>query len=56
MTAGFNEGSRLIGKWITNKKPLEYLSVWENIKNPNFSYPKFWAINQKTGINGLIMC
>jgi len=27
MTTGFNEGSGLIGKWITNKNTLEYLAV-----------------------------
>ena len=31
MTANFNEGSGLIGKWITNKNTLEYLAVWEKI-------------------------
>ena len=30
MTSTFNEGSGLIGKWITNKNTLEYLGIWEN--------------------------
>lgn len=55
MTAGFNEGSRLIGKWITNKNTLEYLGVWENIKNPNFNYPEFGVIGREAGINRFIM-
>ncbi len=29
MTFSFKEGSGLIGKWITNKNTLEYLSIWE---------------------------
>ncbi len=29
MTSGFNEGSGLIGKWITNKNTLEYVGTWE---------------------------
>ena len=33
MTVGFNEGSGLIGKWITNKNTLEYLGVWEKVNN-----------------------
>ena len=49
MTAGFSESMGLIGKWITNKNTLEYLGVWENIKNPNFNYPEFEVINQETG-------
>ncbi len=55
MTAGFNEGSGLIGKWITNKNTLEYLGVWENIKNPNFNYPEFGVIGREAGINRFIM-
>ncbi len=51
MTAGFSEGCGLIGKWITNKKTLEYLGVWGNIKNPNFNYPEFGVINQEASIN-----
>ena len=35
MTVNFNEGSGLIGKWITNKNTLEYLGIWEKI---NFVY------------------
>lgn len=33
MTSNFNEGSALIGKWITNKNTLEYLGIWEKINN-----------------------
>ncbi len=33
MTIGLNEGSGLIGKWITNKNTLEYLGVWGKNKN-----------------------
>ncbi|HAH53888.1 MAG TPA: hypothetical protein DCM02_01020 [Flavobacterium sp.] len=44
MTVGFNEGSGLIGKWITNKNTIEYLSVWERINNPDFNYPEFGII------------
>jgi hypothetical protein len=55
MTIGFNEGSGLIGKWITNKNTLEYLGVWEKINNPNFNYPEFGVINQESGTNRFIM-
>ena len=40
MTSGFNEGSGLIGKWITNKNTLEYLGIWEKINNHDFNYPE----------------
>lgn len=55
ITSGFNEGSGLIGKWITNKNTLEYLGVWENISNPNFNYPEFGVIRQEAGVNRFIM-
>jgi hypothetical protein len=55
MTAGFNEGSGLIGKWITNKNTLEYLGVWENINNANFNYPEFVVIERQSGVNRFIM-
>ncbi len=44
MTSNFKEGSSLIGKWITNKNTLEYLSIWEKINNKNFNYPEFGVI------------
>jgi len=55
MTLGFNEGSGLIGKWITTKNTLEYLGIWEKINNPNFNYPEFGVIEQEAGINRFIM-
>ncbi len=55
MTGGFNEGSGLIGKWITNKNTLEYLGVWENLKNSNFNYPEFGVIKNEAGVNRFVM-
>ncbi|MDL2312050.1 KilA-N domain-containing protein [Bacteroidales bacterium OttesenSCG-928-B11] len=55
MTASFKEGSGLIGKWVTNKNTLEYLAVWEHIKNSNFNYPEFEVIEREAGTNRFIM-
>jgi hypothetical protein len=55
MTAGFKEGSGLIGKWITNKNTLEYLGIWEKINNSVFNYPEFGVIEDEAGINRFIM-
>lgn len=55
MTVSFKEGSGLIGKWITNKNTLEYLGVWEKIKNPDFNYPEFGVIGQEAGTNRFMM-
>jgi hypothetical protein len=55
MTRGFKEGSGLIGKWITNKNTLEYLAIWEKLKNTSFNYPEFGVIEQEAGVNRFIM-
>lgn len=55
MTKGFDEGSGLIGKWITNKNTLEYLGTWERISNPAFNYPEFGVIENSAGVNRFIM-
>lgn len=55
MTLGFNEGSGLIGKWITNKNTLEYLGTWEKINTPIFNYPEFKVIENEAGVNRFIM-
>lgn len=55
MTLGFNEGSGLIGKWITNKNTLEYLGTWEKINNPGFNYTEFGVIENEAGVNRFIM-
>jgi hypothetical protein len=55
MTASFNEGSGLIGKWITNKNTLEYIGVWEKINNTHFNYPEFGVIEKEAGTNRFMM-
>jgi hypothetical protein len=55
MTSGFKAGSNLIGKWISNKNTLEYLSIWESLKKPQFNYTEFGVINQDAGSNRFIM-
>ena len=55
MTNGLNEGSGLIGKWMTNKNTLEYLGVWEKVNNPVFNYTEFGVIGRNAGTNRFIM-
>ena len=55
MTNGLNEGSGLIGKWMTNKNTLEYLGVWEKVNNPVFNYTEFGIIGRNAGTNRFIM-
>jgi hypothetical protein len=55
MTAGFNEGSGLIGKWVTNKNTIEYIGIWEKINNQHFNYTEFGVIENEAGVNRFIM-
>lgn len=55
MTTTFNEGSELIGKWITNKNTLEYLGIWEKINNAKFNYREFGVIGQIIGTNSFTL-
>jgi hypothetical protein len=55
MTSNFNEGSGLIGKWITTKNTIEYLAIWESINNTDFNYPEFGVIEKEAGVNRFIM-
>ena len=55
MTSSFNEGSGLIGKWITTKNTLEYLAIWESINTVDFNYPEFGVIEKEAGVNRFIM-
>ena len=36
MAKGFEEGPRLIEKWLNNKSTIDFLGVWEQLNNPNF--------------------
>ncbi len=55
MTSNFNDGSGLIGKWITTKNTLEYLGIWESINNSGFNYPEFGVIEKESGVNRFSM-
>lgn len=51
MTKGFDGGSKLIEKWLSNKSTIDFLGVWESMNNPNFNSPEFGGIRKETGSN-----
>ena len=51
MAKGFEEGSRLIEKWLNNKSTIDFLGVWEQLYNPNFKTPEFGGIRMEAGSN-----
>ena len=55
MTRNFNEGSGLIGKWITTKNTLEYHAIWESINNADFNFTEFGVIKKEAGTNRLTL-
>lgn len=40
---------------ITNKNTLEFLGVWENLKNNDFNYTEFGVIKNEADVNRFIM-
>ena len=55
MTKGFEEGGRLIEKWLNNKSTIDFLGVWEQLYNPNFKTPEFGGIRMEAGSNRFYM-
>ena len=55
MTKGFEEGSRLIEKWLNNKSTIDFLGVWEQLYNPDFKTPEFGGIRMEAGSNRFYM-
>ncbi len=51
MTSLYEDGSRLIEKWLSNKNTIEFLGVWEQLNNPDFNSPEFGGIVSSAGTN-----
>lgn len=48
-------GSAIIENWLRNRNTLEFLSVWEEIYNPNFNSIEFEGIKNEAGLNRFTM-
>ena len=55
MTKNFEDGSRLIEKWLNNKSTIDFLGVWEQLNNPDFKTPEFGGIRMEAGSNKFYM-
>ena len=51
MTKNFEDGARLIEKWLNNKSTIDFMGVWEQLNNPNFKTPEFGGIRMEAGSN-----
>jgi hypothetical protein len=45
------DGDFFIADWLRNRNTLEFLSVWEQLYNPNFNYGEFAIIKNQSGLN-----
>lgn len=41
-----------ISDWLRNRNTVEFLSIWEEINNPDFNYGESAIIKSKAGLNG----
>lgn len=51
MVSGFNDGSSLIDNWLRNKNTIEFIGMWELMKNPSFNSLEFEGIRNEAGAN-----
>lgn len=51
----FEDGLVLIEKWLRNKYTIEFLSIWEELNNPDFNSPEFGRIKNEAGTNRFIL-
>lgn len=57
MVKGFDGGSALIEQWLKNKDTVHFLSVWEQLNNPDFDLnsPEFEGIKNEAGRNSFFL-
>ncbi len=57
MVKGFDGGGALIEQWLKNKDTVLFLSVWEQLNNPNFdaNSPEFEGIKSGAGRNSFFL-
>ena len=55
MVKGFDGGYQLIKNWLQNKNTIEFLSVWEELNNPDFNLVELHQIKNEVGLNRFVM-
>ena len=55
MVKGFDGGDQLIKNWLQNKNTIEFLSVWEELNNPDFNLVELHQIKNEVGLNRFVM-
>ena len=55
MVRNIDNGSALIEKWLRNKNTIEFLGIWEEMYNEDFSAEAYYEIMQEAGLNRFMM-
>ena len=55
MVREVENGSALIEKWLRNKNTIEFLGIWEEMYNPDFTSPEFGGIMAEAGTNRFLL-
>lgn len=55
MAKGFDDGDQLIKNWLQNKNTLDFLTVWEQMNNPDFNLVELHQIKNEVGLNRFVM-
>ena len=45
----------VIQNWLRNRNTIEFLSIWEQLNNPEFNPIEFDGIKSKAGLNSFIL-
>ena len=43
------DGDFFVSDWLRNRNTIEFLGVWEEMRNPNFNYVEFAIIKSQAG-------
>ena len=55
MVKKFEGGNALIENWLRNKETVVFLSIWEQINNPDFNSPESEGIKNQSGLNSFYL-
>jgi hypothetical protein len=50
-----NDPAGVIGNWMRNRNPIEYLGLWETLYHPNFKPLEFEGFRRQAGLNAFLM-
>lgn len=49
------ESALVISHWLSTRYTVDFLGVWETIRNPNFNTTEFRSIREESGSNGFVL-